>query len=279
MSINRNLALLATAANTTGFISTANLSGTIAVSQLAVNTSNANNITSGTLPSARLSGSYSNITGVGTLSSITFSDSTTQSTAAANTNQIAQIVSQTSSFSTLSGNTIVDTTSQSFLMQNGQHGGTSAQPLQSGDIALWSNSIAGVQTRGTYYGTPYRYIGVSQFAAAFTLNGTTVTGPLVKNYSTSSNMVVNLYCQINKASDDGCGWYINYSDNGGAETLLSGSTGSAGGTNQNSVVFNGTDSVPPNTVRKYRCYASVLSGSGTDHVILLDFYTTFNSWA
>jgi hypothetical protein len=67
MSINRNLALLATAANTTGFISTANLTGTIALSQLAVDTSNANNITTGTLPSAQLSGSYTGITGVGTL--------------------------------------------------------------------------------------------------------------------------------------------------------------------------------------------------------------------
>ena len=216
-----------------------------------------------------------------TATGVTYNDSTSQSTASnINTNnQVAQLVSQTSSFSTLSSGSIVDKSSQSFLLQNGQHGGTSAQPLQSGDIALWSTSISGIQTRGTYYGTPYKYSGSTTANAAFTdSSGAAIYGPIVKNYATSGNMVVNLYCQINRASDDSCAWYITYSDNGGTETQLSGSAGSGASTNQNAVVFNGTDSVPANTIRKYRCYASVSSGSGADHVILTDFYPTFNSW-
>lgn len=143
MTIIRNFANTAAFLDSGGRYPSSNLSGTISTTQLAVDTSNATNITTGTLASARLSGSYGNITGVGALSSITFSDSTVQNSAA---NTYAVGVGQTWSLPSRSGGTTYYNTTakpiQCFITCN--------QTLTPTITVNGTNIISGLGSTATY---------------------------------------------------------------------------------------------------------------------------------
>jgi hypothetical protein len=68
MTLARNLSTLGQAATVSGNIPSANVSGL--ATSATTDTTNANNITSGTVATARLSGSYTGITSVGALNSL-----------------------------------------------------------------------------------------------------------------------------------------------------------------------------------------------------------------
>ena len=203
---------------------------------------------------------------------VNLSDSASQLSA----NDVLKTMSLLTNYSSITPN-IIDTTSASYFTQNYGTGGTvNGGSLGSPCYVLWStDGVFG--TRGAYNQNMQRYDGTNFITPTY--GNSSFYGPIIKNYAATSNMVINLYCRIYRANDDNNLWKIQYSDNGGAEVILSGSAGIGGGANQYVVVYNGTVSVPANTIRKFYCYAQVSGGTGLDHIVLTDFYTSFNSWA